>query len=213
MIFFLPPSFPLVPKSSVSPADLKKQRYIRKLAIFLRDEVTDFIEQKIYLDDKERPNYPTYFIKCFNVLKREAEEINYVDDFLNFLPNAIEMSLLTEFGPSGNSPKFDSNGYLKDTKLSIDEELENCYDDFIDLIFHSFLDSEKFRDLPMCFFLMIKHFEHRIATEETTDLERTKVSLMAKKMQFRCGMTMASHCPKDYVERCTQRYEMMIRNL
>ncbi|CAL2031826.1 unnamed protein product [Caenorhabditis brenneri] len=112
-----------------------------------------------------------------------AKEINYEDAFLNFLPNSVQIQVLTEFGLSVVFPKTVANFFLEDVKAPLTEEIKRLYSEVVLYLENGMQSSDRVKELPVFFHLTVKSLQQRAREEDVTEEEKQMVRSINWKMQ------------------------------
>uniref|UniRef100_A0A1I7UNI0 NR LBD domain-containing protein n=2 Tax=Caenorhabditis tropicalis TaxID=1561998 RepID=A0A1I7UNI0_9PELO len=182
-----------------------KRLQIHNHAKYLLRETSDFIENFAKVHGEKRPRLPIFFVKSFNYLKKEAKKINFEDSFLNFLPNGIEMQLLTKYGPSEDFPKFVENGFLEDKKQTIVNDVAQFYTDIIQYVKDTYSVSKQIPVFPYSYFMTLKTFQQRIG--ENSKINKRIVDEIPEQVQLGLKMYMGEVIENDFVDNCTDKYD------
>eukprot|EP00081_Caenorhabditis_elegans_P019093 NP_499736.1 Uncharacterized protein CELE_F56A8.8 [Caenorhabditis elegans] len=205
------------PMSSPSKPKVKSDREIAKLKkdihVFARkinEECERFIDNHIEVNGEEdavNQRIPTFFIKSYNFLKKEAESVSYEDRFLDFIPQCIRMKVTTEqYGPPNCFPEADENGYLKDEPKRLADELVQFYVDVIEYVRFTFVCTGKIPILPHSYYLTLFVYQKRV--EESTLFNKSLVRMIPEVLQsmLNVGTFGNQNIGIDYVTDCTREH-------
>ncbi|CAL2031827.1 unnamed protein product [Caenorhabditis brenneri] len=139
-----------------------------------------------------------------------ANKLNYEDAFLNFLPNSVQMQVLTELGPSVVFPKTAANFFLEDQRVPLAEEIQRLQDEVVFFFKHELGSLPRIKELPVAYHLTVKSIQRRAEEEDATKEEKQ----MAQSINWRMQKVLEDAFPRKvrggFVEDCVYAHNLDI---